>query len=83
MGAVIRNERGLVLASCLKKLNRAYLANEIESLAAVMALSLAMEIGIESVVPERESLVLIKALEDDACSLAPLGVLVEDVKDMS
>lgn len=71
------------MASCLKKLKHAYSANEIESLAAVMVLSLAMEIGIKSAVLKRDSLVLIKALKDNACTLASLGVLVKDVKDMS
>lgn len=50
MGAVIRDESGLILASCSKKLNHAYSAIEIEALAAAMALSLAMEIGIKSAV---------------------------------
>ena len=36
MGAVIRDEKGLILASCSKKLNSAYSAIEIDALAAAM-----------------------------------------------
>lgn len=89
MGAVIRDERGLILASCSKKLNYAYSAIKVEALAAVevlvaaMALSLAAEIGIKNAILEGDSLVLIRALQEEACSLAPFGVLIKDVKDLS
>lgn len=73
----------MILALCSKKLNHVYSAIEIEALAATMALSLAMEIGINSAVLEGDSLVLIKTLKEDVCSLSPFGVLVKDVRVMS
>ena len=46
IGVVIRDTRGLVIASYLRKLPYAYSVVEVESLATAMALSFASDIGI-------------------------------------
>ena len=47
------------------------------------ALSFTQEIGIKQTILEGDSLVVIKALDEDVHSLAPIGLLVEDVKVLS
>ena len=73
----------LILASCSKKLPQAYNAGEIETMAVAIALSFTQEIGIKRTILEEDSLVVIKALDKDVRSLAPIGLLVEDVKVLS
>ena len=83
IGVVIRNNQGLVIALCSKKLPQAYSGDEIEALAAAVALSFASEIGVSSAVLEGDLLVLIKALMDEEASMASFALLVEDVKGKS
>ena len=83
IGVVIRNNQGLVIALCSKKLTQAYSGDEIEALAAAVALSFASEIGVSSAVLEGNLLVLIKALMDKEASMASFGLLVKDVRGKS
>ena len=80
---VIRNGSGLVLVSCIKKLNQAYSGEHIEALAAATALSFASEIGNKRTVLEGDSLAVVNALKEGVCLLTPTGLLVEDVKVLS
>ncbi|XP_065623148.1 uncharacterized protein LOC136064818 [Quercus suber] len=80
---VIRNEEGLVLASCAKKIPVAYSGCEIETMAAAAALSFASDIGIKRVILEGDSLAVIKALRVDVSSLSPIGLLIDDVKSLA
>jgi len=45
IGVVIRDENGLVLGSCTKRLSQAYSAMEIEAMAAATALVFSSEMG--------------------------------------
>ena len=80
IGMVIRNNSGQVIASCSEQLSQAYNGNEIEALAAAKAVSFAAEIGITKAVLEGDSLTIMKALSSDHSSLAPFGLLIDDVK---
>lgn len=80
IGVVIRNNLGLVIASCSQKLSQPYSGENIEALVAAKAFSFASKIGISKVVLEGDLLVIFKALLDEDDSLAPFGLLVEDVK---
>ena len=55
IGVVIRNNLGLVIASCSQRLPQDHSSNEVEALAATKALSFAAEIGITKVVLEGDS----------------------------
>ena len=77
---VIRDSNGAVLASCSQKIPQAYKVEEIEALAALKALSSALELGFQSAILESDSLGLIQALKSEECSLSPTGLLIEDVK---
>lgn len=80
IGVVIRDYRGLVIASCMKKLPQAYNGVDVEAMTVAMALSLATDIGISRVVLEGNSGVVIKALMDDVFAFASFGLLVKDTK---
>ena len=68
VSAVVRDDNGLVLASCAKIVSQAYSAVEIESMAATIALSFTSDLGIRLVVLEGDSLEMIKALKENAHS---------------
>ena len=77
---VIRDNNVAMLASCSEKIHQAYNPEEVEVLAALKAVSFALELGFRSAILEGESLGLIKALKSAECSLSPTGLLIDDVK---
>ena len=83
IGVVIRNDEGLVLASCAKKIPVAYSECEIETMAATTALSFTSDIDIKRAILKGDSLAVIKALREDASSLSPFGLLIDDVKSLA
>ncbi|XP_075665214.1 uncharacterized protein LOC142634848 [Castanea sativa] len=80
IGVVIRDNNGAVLASCSKKIHQAYKPDEVETLAALKAVSFALELGFRIAILEGDALGLINALKSVVCSLSPTGLLIEDVK---
>ena len=80
---MIRDENGLVLGSCSKLLPQAYSAVEVEALAAATALALAEDLGMQRVILEGDSLVIIKALREEEQFFSPVGLLLEDVRMLS
>ena len=80
IGMVIRNNSGQVITSCSQQLSQAYCSNEIEALAAAKAVSFTAKIGITKAVLEGDSLTIMKALSSDHSSLAPFGLLIDDIK---
>ena len=83
LGVVIRNDNGSVLASCSKKISQAYKSDEIETMATTTTLSFVHKLGFKHAILEGDSLVLINALKTEVHSLAPMGLLIEDVKMLS
>ena len=79
IGVVVRNENGLVLGSCTKRLSQAYSAMEIETMVATTALVFASELGVRQAILEGDSMAVIKALKEFKYPLSPLGLLLEDV----
>ena len=80
LGIVIRDNAGLVIASCSQLLPQAYLTCEVEALAAVKALTFAQVVGISKAILEGDSKMLMKALVCDDVSMASHRSLIEDVK---
>ena len=80
IGVVIRNEAGLVLASRSQQIPLPATVLEVEALAARRALEFAAEIGVNKVILEGDSSILIKALQGRNHSLAQFGHIAEDVK---
>ncbi|XP_075645666.1 uncharacterized protein LOC142616767 [Castanea sativa] len=63
IGVVIRDNNGAVLSSCSEKIHQAYKPDEVEALAALKAVSFALELGFRSAILEGDSLSLINALK--------------------
>ena len=80
LGIVIRDNAGLVIASCSQLLPQAYLTCEVEALASVKALTFAQVVGISKAILEGDSKMLMKALVCDDVSMASHGSLIEDMK---
>ena len=83
IGVVVKNENGLVLGSCTKRLSQACSAVEIEAMIATTALVFASELGVRQAILERDSLAVIKALKESEYPLSPSGLLLEDVRMFS
>ena len=67
---VIHNSEGLVMASLSQLISLPYSVVEVETLVARRALELAVEIGIDRVVLEGDSAMLIQTLKNGTRSLA-------------
>ncbi|XP_075635214.1 uncharacterized protein LOC142607567 [Castanea sativa] len=80
IGVVIRDNKGLILASCSKKLPKAYSGEEIEALAAALALSFASDIGFSRAFLEGDLWTVYRALMGDDYSMASFGLLIKDAK---
>ncbi|XP_075656037.1 uncharacterized protein LOC142626133 [Castanea sativa] len=83
IGVVVKNEDGLVLGSCTKRLSQAYSALEIEAMAAATALVFASELGVRQAILEGDSMAVIKALKEFEDTLSPSGLLLEDIRMFS
>lgn len=83
IGVVIRNENGLVLASCTKCLSHAYSAMEIEAMVAATALVFANDIGVRRAILEGDPLAIMEAVSEYEQPLTPTGLLLEDVRMFS
>ena len=80
IGVVVKNENGLVLGSCTKRLSQAYSAMEIKAMAATIALVFASELGVRRAILEGDSMAVIKALKEFEYPLSPSGLLLEDIR---
>ena len=80
---VIRNDEGLVLASCVEKILVAYNGCEIETMAIAAALSFTSDISKKQAILKGDSLSVIKALREDASSISLIGLLIDDVKSLA
>ena len=76
---MVRDENGLVLGSCSKRLPQAYSAVEVEAMVTATTLIFANDIGVRRVILEGDSLAVIKALREGEQPLSPTGPLLEHV----
>ena len=77
---MVRDENGLVLGSCSKRLPQAYSAVEVEAMVTATTLIFANDIGVRRVILEGDSLAVIKALREGEQPLSPTGLLLEEVR---
>ena len=66
IGVVIRDSRGLVIASCSKVVYQVLGASEVENMAVTWALSFAANVGVNRAVLEGDSLDVSAGLREDA-----------------
>ena len=83
MGVVIRDNKGLVIASCSKVVHQVLGVSVIEAVAATWALSFASDVEMRRAVLEGDSMAVISALREDGKVLVPYGLLLEDAKFLS
>ena len=79
LGVVIRNSEGLVMASLSQLVPLPFSVIEVEALAARRALEQAMEIGLDRVILEGVSSVLIHALQSESRPRAQFSHLPNDI----
>ena len=77
---VVRDSHGQVLASLAKKIELPSSSDEVEALAAVRAITLAMDLNLPSFIVEGDSEVVISALRSEEESLSSFGHLVSSIK---
>ena len=70
VGVVIRNEQGLVMASLSQKIPLPFTVIEVEALAARRAVEFVAELGLDRIVLEGDSEILINTLQHGCRSLA-------------
>lgn len=77
---MIRDHGGLVIASLAQNLNQAYNPVEIEAMATTQGIEFAIEIGVDRVLIEGDSSVVMEALRSKNVGLASYDSLIEDAK---
>ena len=83
IGVVLRDSRGLVIASCSKVVHQVLGVCEFEAMAATWALSFASNVGVKQAVLEGDSMAVILGLREDGMVFVPYGLLLEDVRILS
>ncbi|XP_023918538.1 uncharacterized protein LOC112030088 [Quercus suber] len=83
LGSIIRNDRGLVMATLTQIIPLPTFVEMVEVLAARRALIFAKELGFEKVILEGDSEIAIRAMKSDAYSATPFGHIVSDIKALS
>lgn len=80
IGDIIWDCQGLVLTSMSQNILLPLTVVELEDLATVKALELAIDLGFSLVILEGDLEILTKSLMDNSSSLASFGLLIQDVK---
>ncbi|KAL0010115.1 hypothetical protein SO802_005223 [Lithocarpus litseifolius] len=80
VGVVIRNSEGLVLDSLSKLVLYAYSPLEIEVMATATALDFASDLGFQLAILETDSLVLVKALNEDTEFFSAVGLVLDEIR---
>ena len=80
LGVAVRNSHGKVLASLAEKIKLPSSSDEVEALAAVRAITLALDLTLPSFIVEGDSEVVISALRKEEESLSSFGHLIFSIK---
>ena len=79
-GLVVRDSHGLVIASLAEKIQLPSSSDEVEALAAVRAMTLAMDLNLPSFIVEGDSEVVISTLRKEEESFSSFGHLISSIK---
>ena len=80
LGIVVRDSQGKVLASLVEKIRLPSSSNEVEALATVQAITLAMDLNLPSFIVEGDSKVVISTLRNKEESFSSFGHLISFIK---
>ena len=78
IGVVIRDSRGMVMASLSQNISLPHSVMSLEILAACRAFELSLELGLNKAILEGDSLIVMNALRDFSPSVASYGLLIHD-----
>ncbi|XP_050259880.1 uncharacterized protein LOC126704942 [Quercus robur] len=82
LGVAVRDSHGNILASLAEKIRMPSSSDEVEALAAVRAITLAMDLNLPSFIVEGDSEVVISALRKKEDSFSSFGHLISSVKQI-
>ena len=80
MGVIVRDSQGKVIASVAEKIKLPPSSDEVEAVAAVRAITLAMDLNLPSFIVEGDSEVVISALRKEEESFSSFGHLISSIK---
>ena len=83
LGAIIRNDYGLVMAALTQVIPLPISVEIVEVLAARRALIFALELGFDQVILEGDSEIAIRAMNSEDYMAAPFGHLIADIKALA
>ncbi|KAL0012819.1 hypothetical protein SO802_007927 [Lithocarpus litseifolius] len=83
LGAIIRNDRGLVMAAFTQPISLPTSVEMVEVLTARGALCFAKDLGFNKIIVEGDSEVIIKALNNSGLPSSSLGLILKDIKVLS
>jgi ribonuclease HI len=83
IGVVIRDGRGLPIATLCKRFHCLHTVDDAEAIAAREAVQLAKDVGLTKVEVEGDSLVIFQALKQQEACFASYGDIVQDVLHLS
>ncbi|XP_050259682.1 uncharacterized protein LOC126704699 [Quercus robur] len=83
LGAIIRNDHGLVMAALTQVVPLPTSVEMVEVLAARRALSFAQELGFDHIILEGDSDTAIRAMKNESFSSASFGHILADIKVLS
>ena len=80
---IIHDSQGLAMAALTQNVQLASSVVEMEALAATRTVELAAEIGLDRVIFEGDSSIVIRGLTDQVPSFAPFGFLIKEAIDLA
>ncbi|XP_050285282.1 uncharacterized protein LOC126724898 [Quercus robur] len=80
IGVVIRNPGGHVIGALSDRIFLPATVDEVEALACRKAISFALDLGVENVVLEGDSKIIIQALNADSSCASSYGHIIEDIR---
>ena len=80
LGVVVRDHQGRVMASMSEKTKLPSSSDEVEAMAAVRAITFALELHLPSVIIEGDTELIISALRSEEESFSSYGHLISSVK---
>ena len=79
VGVIIRDSNGEVIAAMFERILLPTTVMEVEMLACRRAVTFAIEVGIQDITFEGDSLTMIRAINSGGASEAPYGNLIDDI----
>ena len=83
LGVIIRDSQGLTMAALAQNVQLASSVVEMEALAATRAIELAVELGLDKIISEGDSSIVIRGLTDQVPNFASLGFLIKEANELA